>query len=110
MGFGSTRFVHGRSSLMPAKTHLASWQLILTSFTIFLLLGLAFVPQVRAQSRVTVAVSPATASVQAGGVSQKFAATVRNDRHNRGVRWTLSGAGCSGSPCGTISATTSASG
>jgi hypothetical protein len=95
---------------MPAKTHLASWQLILTSFTIFLLLGLAFVPQVRAQSRVTVAVSPATASVQAGGGSQKFAATVRNDRHNRGVRWTLSGAGCSGSPCGTISATTSASG
>jgi hypothetical protein len=95
---------------MPAKIHRASWQSILTSFTVLLLLGLAFVPQVPAQSRITVAVSPATASVQAGGGSQKFTANVRNDRHNRGVRWKLSGAGCSGSPCGTISAATSASG
>jgi hypothetical protein len=35
---------------------------------------------------------------------------VRNDRHNRGVRWTLSSPGCSGSACGTLSVTTSASG
>jgi len=98
---------------MPVKLHRASWDSILTSlifFTVLLLLALAFVPQISAQSRITVAVTPTTASVQAGGGSQQFTATVRDDRHNRGVRWTLSGAGCSGSPCGTLSATTSASG
>ena len=95
---------------MPLKFHRVFWQSILTSLTALLLLGLAFVPQVYAQSRITVSVSPATASAQAGGGPQKFAASVRNDRHTRGVRWTLSGAGCSGSPCGTLSSSTSASG
>jgi hypothetical protein len=98
---------------MPLKLHRASWESILTSlifFTVLLLLGLVFVPQISAQSRITVAVTPTTASVQAGGGSRQFTATVRNDRHNHGVRWTLSGAGCSGSPCGTLSATRSASG
>jgi hypothetical protein len=98
---------------MPLKLHRAYWESILTcltSFTVLLLLGLVFVPQISAQSRITVAVTPTTASVQAGGGSQQFTATVRDDRHNRGVRWTLYGAGCSGSPCGTLSATTSASG
>jgi hypothetical protein len=94
---------------MLVKFHHASRQTILSSFTLLLLLGLAFVPQVSAQSRITVSVSPATSGVQAGGGAQQFTATVRNDRHNRGVRWTLSGAGCSGSACGTLSATTSAS-
>jgi hypothetical protein len=98
---------------MSLKFHRASWESILTSLiflTVLLLLGLVFVPQISAQSRITVAVTPTTASVQAGGGSQQFTATVRNDRHNHGVRWTLSGAGCSGSPCGTLSATRSASG
>jgi hypothetical protein len=95
---------------MFVKFHRASWQSILAAFAVFPLLGLASVPRVAAQSRISVAVSPATASVQAGGGSQKFTATVRNDRRNRGVLWKLSGAGCSGSPCGTLSATTSASG
>src|SRR5437588_4523371 len=45
-----------------------------------------------------------------GGGTQQFTATVHNDWHHHGVRWTLSGAGCSGSTCGTLSATTSASG
>ena len=76
----------------------------------FTLLGLASVPRVAAQSRISVSVSPATASVQAGGGTQQFTATVSNDRHHRGVRWTLSGAGCSLSTCGTLSATSSASG
>jgi hypothetical protein len=95
---------------MPVKFHRASWQTILALFTVLLLLGLALVPPVSAQSRITVSVSPATASVQAGGGSWQFTAIVRNDRHNRGVRWALSGAGCSASLCGTLSATASASG
>ncbi|HKV62852.1 MAG TPA: hypothetical protein VJO16_13115 [Candidatus Acidoferrum sp.] len=79
--------------------------------TLLFLFGLALVPQLWAQSsNITVTVSPATASIQAGGGTQKFTATVRNDRHHRGVRWVLSGAGCSGSTCGTLSATSSASG
>ncbi|HYL83436.1 MAG TPA: pyrrolo-quinoline quinone [Candidatus Angelobacter sp.] len=95
---------------MNVKFHRASRQFVSTAFAILALLGLASTPRASAQSRITVSVSPATASVQAGGGSRQFTATVRNDRHNRGVRWTLSGGGCSGSSCGTLSATTSTSG
>ena len=94
---------------MLVKFQRASWQSILAVFAVIPLLGLAFVPRATAQYRISVTVSPSTASVQAGGGFQQFTATVRNDRHNRGVRWTLSGVACSGSPCGTLSATTSAS-
>jgi len=94
---------------MLVKFQRASWQSILAVFAVIPLLGLAFVPRASAQYRISVTVSPSTASVQAGGGFQQFTATVRNDRHNRGVRWTLSGVACSGSPCGTLSATTSAS-
>ena len=94
---------------MLVKFPRASWQSILAAFAVIPLLGLASVPRASAQYRISVAVSPATASVQAGGGSQQFTATVRNDWHNRGVRWTLSGTGCSSSTCGTLSATTSAS-
>jgi hypothetical protein len=94
---------------MLVKFNRASWQSILAASAVIPLLGLAFVPRASAQYRISVTVSPTTASVQAGGGSQQFTATVRNDWHNRGVRWTLSGAGCSGSACGTLSATTSAS-
>lgn len=58
---------------------------------------------------VSVAVAPATASVQAG-LTQAFTASVANDSANKGVTWALSGAGCSGATCGTLSATSSASG
>ena len=92
-----------RSCSSSCRTYLAP----LAAFT---LLGLASVPRVAAQSRISVSVSPASASVRAGGGNQEFTATVSNDRHHRGVRWTLSGAGCSGSACGTLSATSSASG
>jgi len=94
---------------MLVKFQRASGQSILAVFAVIPLLGLAFVPRATAQYRISVTVSPSTASVQAGGGFQQFTATVRNDRHNRGVRWTLSGVACSGSPCGTLSATTSAS-
>src|SRR6266576_2700961 len=105
MSLGSTRFHQGRSSRMLVKFHRASWQSILAAFAVIPLLGLAIVPRATAQYRISVTVSPTTASVQAGGGSQQFTATVRNDRRNRGVRWTLSGAGCSGSTCGTLTAT-----
>jgi len=68
------------------------------------------VPRGRAQSRISVSVSPTSASVQAGGGTQSFTATVHHDRKTQGVRWTLSGSGCTGSACGSLSATTSASG
>src|SRR5467141_770949 len=67
-------------------------------------------PGSTAQTRITVSVSPASASVQVGTGKQQFTATVRRDWRNRGVLWTLAGAGCSGSACGTLSATSSASG
>ena len=95
---------------MSVKPHRPSWQPMFTAFVVMSLIYITSVPRVCAQSRITVAVSPATASVQAGGGSQQFTATVRNDRHNRGVRWTVSGTGCSGRTCGTLSAATSASG
>ncbi len=58
---------------------------------------------------VSVAVSPTTASVQVG-LTQAFTATVANDGANKGVTWALSGAGCSGATCGTLSVRSSASG
>ena len=67
-------------------------------------------PRSVAQTRITVRVSPTSASVEVGTGTQQFTATVRRDSANRGVRWTLSGAGCTGSACGTLSATSSASG
>jgi hypothetical protein len=89
----------------------ASWQTIPGRLTILALAALPWVAHAAAQSSITVSVSPKSATVQAAGATQKFTATVRNDRHHRGVRWTLTGAGCSsGGGCGTLSASTSASG
>uniref|UniRef100_A0A372ITP8 Ig-like domain-containing protein n=2 Tax=Paracidobacterium acidisoli TaxID=2303751 RepID=A0A372ITP8_9BACT len=50
---------------------------------------------------VSVSVSPLTAQVGAGK-QQQFSATVKGST-NAAVRWSLAGAGCSGSACGTIS-------
>ena len=50
---------------------------------------------------VSVSVSPASAQV-AGGLQQQFTATVLNTS-NTAVTWRLSGRGCSGAACGTIS-------
>jgi Abnormal spindle-like microcephaly-assoc'd, ASPM-SPD-2-Hydin len=59
---------------------------------------------------IAVTVLPATPiSVQTGG-GQNFTATVQNDSQNKGVTWSLSGDGCSGAACGTVSAASSASG
>ena len=95
---------------MFVKFHRPFWHSFPAALIIFPLLGFVSVSRASVESRISVAVSPAAASVQAGGGSQQFTATVHNDRHNRGVRWTLSGAGCTGSLCGTLSSTTSATG
>ena len=59
---------------------------------------------------ISVMVTPSTANVQAGVGTQNFIGTVANDPQNNGVTWTVSGAGCSGPACGTVSASSSASG
>jgi hypothetical protein len=56
----------------------------------------------------TVSIQP-TSQVLAVSTAQNFVATVTNDSFNQGVTWTLSGTGCSGATCGTLSATTSKS-
>ena len=56
-----------------------------------------------------VTISPALAGVDVG-TSRAFTATVADDPSNLGVTWALSGLGCSGPACGTLSATRSASG
>lgn len=55
----------------------------------------------------SVNISPTTVSVPAGTGTQNFTATVMNDYLNRGVTWALSGAGCSGAACGSLSNMTS---
>jgi hypothetical protein len=59
---------------------------------------------------ITVSVSPTTASLATGGVTQSFTATVQNDAQNKGVTWSVAGANCSGAACGVVSPTSSASG
>jgi hypothetical protein len=54
-------------------------------------------------------VSPTSASVVAGTGTQNFTATVMNDYLNRGVTWTLSGAGCSMTTCGSLTKVTTSS-
>jgi hypothetical protein len=57
---------------------------------------------------ISVSVSPTSTSVQVS-LSAGFTATVQNDPANKGVTWTLSGSGCSGSTCGTLTVVTSSS-
>ena len=52
----------------------------------------------------TVAVSPSNVFVQVGH-AQTLTATLQYDYQNKGVTWTLTGAGCSGSACGSLSTT-----
>jgi beta-glucanase (GH16 family) len=56
-----------------------------------------------AASVVAVAVTPASASITTGA-TQQFAASVTGTS-NTAVTWTISGTGCSGTACGTISST-----
>jgi len=54
---------------------------------------------------VSVTVTPASATVHVTG-TQQFAAAVHNSS-NQAVTWAVSGSGCTGTACGTISATDS---
>lgn len=58
---------------------------------------------------ISVAISPATASVPAAFGTQGFTAQLVNDVQSKGVTWSLSGAGCSGSACGALSLITTTS-
>ncbi len=58
----------------------------------------------------SVSVTPGTANLATGGVTQTFTANVSNDAQNLGVTWSVSGTNCTGAACGSISPTTSASG
>jgi len=58
-------------------------------------------------SPASVTVSPTSVSVPAGTGTQNFTATVMNDYLSRGVTWALSGTGCSGATCGSLSNMTS---
>jgi hypothetical protein len=60
-------------------------------------------------SPVALSLNATSASVVISATAQ-FTATVASDAQNRGVTWALSGAGCTGSKCGTLSASTSPSG
>ena len=57
-----------------------------------------------------VSVTPGTANLATGGVTQTFTANVANDAKNLGVTWSISGTNCMGAACGAISPTTSTSG
>jgi hypothetical protein len=59
--------------------------------------------------QVKVVVSPASQTVPVNR-TQAFTASVQNDLQNKGVTWALSGVGCAGVACGTLSITSSASG
>src|SRR5271170_3992600 len=63
---------------------------------------------VSAPPPISVSVSPGTASVQASQ-SARFVATIQNDSQEKGVTWSLSGAGCSGATCGSLSNVTTTS-
>jgi hypothetical protein len=93
-------------------TH-SNWIPVRKFATTVMALGLGtliYPPSGAAQTRLSVRISPTSASVPVGTGTQQFTATVRRDSGNRGVVWTLAGAGCTGSACGTLSASSSASG
>jgi hypothetical protein len=98
--------------MSPKTTH-GSF-LGLTAAALFLLASnaLFFAPASAAQSATAtnVSVRPASASVRVPGGMQQFDAKVMTGGQDRNVRWSLSGPGCSGAACGTLSETSSESG
>jgi len=56
-------------------------------------------------SPIEVSVSPSSALI-AAHTTRQFTATVHNDPGNRGVIWSLQGAGCNGAPCGRLDSST----
>ncbi len=58
---------------------------------------------------IAILISPGTAAVPALGGQQGFTASVNYDENNAGVTWTLSGTGCTGAACGTLTSVTTTS-
>ncbi len=56
---------------------------------------------------VAVAISPSTAKAIDAGQQVSLTATVSNDSQNKGVTWSVSGASCTGSSCGSLANVTS---
>jgi hypothetical protein len=65
----------------------------------------AAITVIAAPPPISVSLSPTTTSVQVS-LSTGFTATVQNDSTNKGVTWSLSGSGCSGATCGTLTVVT----
>jgi len=59
-----------------------------------------------ATPQVSVAISSSTQQSIDQGQTVNFTATVTNDSNKAGVTWSLSGSGCTGAACGTLSNTT----
>ena len=62
-----------------------------------------------ASAAISVAVAPTSASVQTGK-TLSVTATLQNDTQGKGVSWSLTGSGCSGATCGTLSTASSLTG
>lgn len=56
---------------------------------------------------ISVTVSPTTAQIIDQGQQKNFTASIANDTASRGVTWSVSGASCTGSACGTLTGSTS---
>jgi hypothetical protein len=69
----------------------------------------AFKAPAAAAPGITIAVSPLVANTSTGYGAQTFTATLQNDVQRLGVNWSLSGGGCSGSTCGSLSNITATS-
>jgi hypothetical protein len=69
----------------------------------------AFKAPAAAAPGITIAVSPLAPSTPTGYGAQAFTATLQNDVQRLGVTWSLSGGGCSGSTCGSLSNVTATS-
>ena len=78
-------------------------------FVVVVLVLQGFASVTAGSGPLTVTVNPTSANVANGG-NQNFTATVQNDKQNRGVTWSLVGAGCSGATCGSLSSAASSSG
>jgi hypothetical protein len=57
-------------------------------------------------SGITIQITPGNTQNVDQGQSLNFTATLANDTSNAGVAWTLTGSGCSGNGCGTLSGNT----
>lgn len=58
---------------------------------------------------ISVTLSAASASIQVGTAKQ-FTANLQNDSQNMGVTWSVTGSGCNGAACGTVSPASTLSG